>query len=96
MDRHKWADAIIAFINGIAVQTRCTRESSSFKNWGDLSPMSNLALFDEPDYEFRIKPAPRKARRIWVLFGTGMSSIGRIEHEPFDDATEFVEVLPDE
>ena len=86
--KHRWHDEIVAWAGGAEIECRYLKAESY---WGDND--EGITLFDNPDYEFRIKPQPiqQKYLDVWTLAGkivlkegdsvrlSGYRRIGKIE-----------------
>ena len=91
MMKHRWHDEIVAWAGGAEIECRYLKAESY---WGDND--EGITLFDNPDYEFRIKPQPKEPQYINV-YGylenknitfrqqIGMPYIGKIKLEVQDD-----------
>lgn len=104
-ERHRHADVLIAIAEGREVQCRGNAfgwtEDAAWVNppGGTINPLAH------PQMDWRVKPTPRKPRRIWVNeYEAGFQGICANNSRALADETastnriacvEFIEVVPD-
>jgi len=59
--RHKWADVIVAWSEGAEIECRNNNRKLCW------TAIKTYPLFDDHEYEFRIKPQPKEPQYLYVF-----------------------------